>query len=290
MTAASATHVIEVNEANFQETIVGRSATTPILLDLWAEWCGPCKTLGPILEGLAAEYGGAFVLAKVDVDQNPQLAQSLGAQSIPMVLAVFEGGIVDQFVGALPKADVRRFVDKVLDACGVVVGPAAAAEPVPADPEEALAFWSARLEKDPADGAALLQIGRLHLAAERTAEARETLGRVTALMPEYNAALAALSLGSLWAEVEAAGGVSALQARLARSPEDGEARYLMGLADAVHGRFVTSLQALTELVSTARGDLRDKARAAAATILEAAGRDDAQVEKLRRRLAGLVLI
>jgi putative thioredoxin len=287
--SASGTHVIDVNEANFQEAIVGRSATTPILVDLWAEWCGPCKTLGPILEGLAAEYDGAFVLAKVDVDQNPRLAQSLGAQSIPMVLAVFEGGIVDQFVGALPKADVKRFVDKVLDACGVSVGPAAA-EPVPTEPDAAMAYWSARLDKDAADGAALLQIGRLHLAAERTAEARETLSRVTALMPEYNAAQAALSLGSLWAEVEAAGGVSALQARLAKSPEDGEARYLIGLADAVHGRFVSSLQALTELVSTGRGDLRDKARAAAATILEAAGRDDAQVEKLRRRLAGLVLI
>ncbi|MEZ4269178.1 MAG: tetratricopeptide repeat protein [Myxococcota bacterium] len=289
MTAPSAPHVVDVNEANFQEVIVGRSAQTPILVDLWAEWCGPCKTLGPILEGLAAEYDGAFVLAKVDVDQNPRLAQSLGAQSIPMVLAVFEGGIVDQFVGALPKADVKRFVDKVLETCGVSVGPAAA-EPVPTDPEAAEAFWTARLEKDAADGAALLHLGRLYLAAERTDEAKATLGRVTALMPEYNAAQAALSLGSLWAEVEAAGGVASLNARLAASAEDEEARYLMGLADAVHGRFVQSLQALTGLVATSRGDRRDKARAAAATILEAAGRDDAQVEKLRRKLASLVLV
>jgi putative thioredoxin len=287
--ADSPTHVIDVHEANFQEVIVGRSSQTPILIDLWAEWCGPCKTLGPILEGLAAEYGGAFILAKVDVDKNPRLAQSLGAQSIPMVLAVFEGGIVDQFVGALPKADVKRFIDKVLESCGVSAGPAAA-EPVPTDPEQAEVFWQARLAKDAADGAALLQLGRLRLAAERTDEAREFLGRVTAMMPEYNAAQAALNLGSLWAEVQAAGGVAAIQARVAGGAEDGEAVYLLGLADAVHGRFVQGLKALVGLVGTARGELRDKARGAAATILEAAGRDDAEVEKLRRRLASLVLV
>ncbi|MCB9728981.1 MAG: tetratricopeptide repeat protein [Deltaproteobacteria bacterium] len=288
--AEHARHVIDVTEATFNDEVVHRSSRTPVIIDLWATWCGPCKTLGPILEGMAAEYGGAFVLAKVDVDQNPMLAQSMGAQSIPMVLAVFEGGIVDQFVGALPRADVKRFIDRVLERCGVSVAEAEDAPKAPSDPAEAEAFWKARVAKDAADGAALLQLGRLYLAGERGDEAREVLTRITATMPEYNAAQAALSLGSLWAEVQAAGGVDALAKRLRDAPEDGEARYLMALADSVHGRFVQGLQALVGLVGSARGELRDKARSAAATVLEAAGRDDEQVEKLRRKLASLVLV
>src|SRR5437899_265929 len=107
-------HVFDVTEATFETDVLERSRTVPVVMDLWAEWCGPCKQLSPILEKLAAEADGAWVLAKVDVDANPQLSAALQVQSIPMVLGVIGGQLVPGFLGALPEAQVRQWLDQVL--------------------------------------------------------------------------------------------------------------------------------------------------------------------------------
>jgi thioredoxin len=114
--AASSGTVIEVSEETFNTDVVERSRTTPIIMDLWAEWCGPCKQLSPVLEKLAAEAAGQWILAKVDVDANPQLSAALQVQSIPMVVAVLGGQLVDGFLGAMPEAQVRQWIDQVLAA------------------------------------------------------------------------------------------------------------------------------------------------------------------------------
>jgi thioredoxin len=114
--AGSATGVVrEVTDADFQDALE-LSLTVPVIVDLWAEWCGPCKQLSPVLEKLAVEYGGRFVVAKVDVDANPGLAQAFRAQSIPMVVTLLKGQAVPQlaFTGALPERQVRQFVEQVL--------------------------------------------------------------------------------------------------------------------------------------------------------------------------------
>jgi putative thioredoxin len=108
--------VFDVTEATFQADVVERSLNQLVVVDLWAEWCGPCKQLSPVLERLAAESGGAWVLAKVDVDANPRIAQLFGAQSIPTVVAIGGGQPVDAFSGALPEPEIRKWLNALLDA------------------------------------------------------------------------------------------------------------------------------------------------------------------------------
>ena len=107
------TGMTDVTDATFGTAVMERSMTVPVVVDLWAEWCGPCKTLGPIIEKVIDETGGAVELAKVDVDTNPQIAQAFNVQSIPAVFAIHEGKIVDSFVGAFPESTVREFVEKL---------------------------------------------------------------------------------------------------------------------------------------------------------------------------------
>ena len=137
---ASAT-VFEVTEETFNDDVVYRSRTTPVIVDLWAEWCGPCKQLSPVLEKLANEADGAWVLAKVDVDANPRLAQAFQAQSIPMVVAIIGGQMVDAFLGAMPEAEVKKWLTQVLsvaDQLGVQAAARPAGEEAGEDGEEAV--------------------------------------------------------------------------------------------------------------------------------------------------------
>src|SRR5580658_9539747 len=102
---------MDVTDATFQADVIERSATVPVVVDVWAPWCGPCTTLGPMIEKAGADTGGAVELAKVNIDENPRIAQSFAVQSIPAVFAISEGKVVDQFIGALPEAQVAAFVN-----------------------------------------------------------------------------------------------------------------------------------------------------------------------------------
>ena len=112
--------VLDVTDATFKEEVIDRSHQVPVVVDLWAAWCGPCRTLGPIIEKVVGETNGAVALAKVDVDANPEIAQAFRVQSIPAVFAIHEGKVVDTFVGALPEHAVREFVEKLAPGASVV--------------------------------------------------------------------------------------------------------------------------------------------------------------------------
>src|SRR6516162_8603863 len=130
--------VFDVSEDTFETDVLERSRTVPVVMDLWAEWCGPCKQLSPVLERLAAEAAGNWVLAKVDVDANPQLSAALQVQSIPMVVAVIGGQLVPGFLGALPEAQVRQWLGQVLEVAQQLGLPGAGGQP-PEGPEDGAA-------------------------------------------------------------------------------------------------------------------------------------------------------
>lgn len=162
---------IDVTDATFQSDVIDRSATAVVLVDLWAPWCGPCKTLGPILETVVAETGGKVVLTKVDIDQNPGIAQAFKVQSIPMVVGFVDGQPVDAFMGAQGEHEVREFVQRLL--------------PTPQDNllsslihagDEASLRQA--LEMDPANEDAIIALGELLVARGETDEALALLSRI----------------------------------------------------------------------------------------------------------------
>lgn len=161
----------DVTDATFQTQVIERSATVPVVVDLWAEWCGPCKTLGPILEKVIAETDGAVELAKVDVDANPQVSQAFRVQSIPAVVAIVDGRPVDQFLGAMPEAEVREFVQKLLPSKELTEIELL----VEAGDEDSLR-QALELERD--NVAAVVSLAELLAGEERGDEALELLERI----------------------------------------------------------------------------------------------------------------
>ncbi|MGN6692997.1 MAG: tetratricopeptide repeat protein [Aquihabitans sp.] len=163
--------MVDVTDATFETEIVAKSHEVPVVVDLWADWCGPCKTLGPILEDVIDETGGQVVLAKVDVDANPMLSQSFNVQSIPAVFAIKEGKIAGQFVGAQPEHVVRQFVESLLPS---------ADEQLVADLMEAgdeVALQQA-LVAVPGHPAATVALAELYVAEGRGEEALATLAKI----------------------------------------------------------------------------------------------------------------
>jgi putative thioredoxin len=160
---------MDVTDQTFQEEVLTRSSTVPVVVDLWAPWCGPCKTLGPMLEKAVADTNGAVALAKVNVDDNPRVAQTFAVQSIPAVFAISNGQVVDQFIGAVPEAQVTAFVQRLAPA------PSEADKLVSAGDEPSL---RKALELEPDNAGAIEALARLLIDRGEPAEALSILGRI----------------------------------------------------------------------------------------------------------------
>jgi len=280
-------HVFDATAANFEADVLQKSLETPVLVDFWAEWCGPCKTLGPILEKLAGEYNGAFLLAKVDVDREQELGAAFQVRSIPTVFLVKGGQLVDGFPGALPEGQLREFLRHH------GIEPAAApieeapAETAPADPHAEVVHLRAEAAAKPEDDSLKLDLALALLKTGAAREAEQLLDALPANLAHDDRAVRARSRLGFAALLDNAPPVEVLEAAIASNPDDLRARHLLGVQRIVAGESQAGLDQFLEMLRRDRGfddGLPRKSLIDAFRIIE----DEDLVGTYRRKMSSLL--
>jgi putative thioredoxin len=282
-----ASHVFDIDQQTFEAEVLQASMETPILVDFWATWCEPCKTLGPILEKLAAEFNGAFRLGKVDVDAQQELAAMFGVKSIPTVMLVSQGQVVDGFAGALPEGQLREFLGRHVQALEVDDADTVDEQTPTETPEAAINRIQQAIAAEPAKAELKLDLA---LALMRGGQADAASAELDALPANLATDARAQRLRSeleLARAAAAAPAADALQQRIDANPEDWEARDLLGLRLLQEGDAEGGLQQFLAILQKARdwndGQAKKRLLAAFATL------DDAElVGRYRRRMASLL--
>ncbi|MBO6895756.1 MAG: co-chaperone YbbN [Shimia sp.] len=286
----------DVSEATFMAEVVDASMTVPVIVDFWAPWCGPCKTLGPALEAAVTAAGGAVKMAKVNVDENQMIAGQMRVQSIPTVYAFWQGQPVDGFQGALPGSEIEAFVARVVEAAGGQVPDGgladalAAAEEMLAEGDAASAAetFAAIAEQDPENAEAFAGLARSYLALEQVDQAEAVINGVPdtiSAAAEIEAVRAQIELAR---QAENAGPVAELRAAVDADPDNHQAR--LDLAQALHGADMVE-EAVNELLELFRRDREwndGAAKAQLFTIFEALKPNDPVVLNGRRKLSSMI--
>ncbi|MHB8911052.1 MAG: thioredoxin [Lysobacter sp.] len=282
-------HVFDATTDGFEAEVLQKSMQTPVLVDFWAEWCAPCKQLGPILEKLAGDYHGAFELAKVDIDKEPQLGTAFQVRSIPTVFLVKDGQIVDGFPGALPEAQVREFLSHH------GVEPAAPLEPetatdagtAPPDPHADVERLRGEVAAAPDNDGLKLDLALALLQTGAAPEAERLLDALPANLSTDDRAQRARARLGFAALLNDAPPVAMLQTAIASNPDDLRARHLLGARHMAAGE---SEQALEQFIEMLRRDrafsdgLPRKALIDAFRVIE----DEDLVGRYRRKMASLL--
>ncbi|MET4677983.1 MULTISPECIES: thioredoxin [unclassified Luteibacter] len=280
-------HVFDATTAGFETDVIQASLETPVLVDLWAEWCGPCKSLGPILEKLAGEYNGAFRLAKIDVDAEQELAGMFGVRSIPTVILISGGQVVDGFAGALPEGQIREFLTKhgVAPAEAVVEAPAEVAAPETA--AEAINRLQQAIAAEPDRAELKLDLALALMRAGQVKPAQAELDALPANLATDARAVRLAKQLELASALDGAPSMAELRERVQTDDTDWEARDLLGVRLLIEGDAAEGLDQFLDILRRQRdwqdGQAKKRLLAAFATL-----EDAALVSAYRRKMASLV--
>jgi putative thioredoxin len=274
---------IEVSDENFESAVLERSKEVPILVDFWAPWCGPCRVLSPVLEKLADEYAGEFIVAKLNVDDNPALAGEFGIQGIPAVKLIKDGQLLSEFTGALPEPMLREFLAKFLPSATDKQAEAAVALEQEGKVAEAKGIYQAIVESEPTHAKALLGLGRILANEGDRPGALNCLEKISLVAEERKAAdrlIARLQLGGGADQDEAT-----LRAALAADPKNLQTRFNLAQGLAAGEKFEDALKEFLTIVKTDRSFQDDGARKAIVQVFEVLGSDHPLTEQYRSELA-----
>jgi len=280
-------HVFDATTETFETEVLQKSLQTPVLVDFWATWCGPCKTLGPILEKLAGEYHGAFELAKVDVDKEQQIAAAFQIRSVPTVFLVKGGQIVDGFPGALPEGQLREFLAQ--HGVTPLEAPADAAgdEPAPLDPQAQVAALRGAIAAEPDKDELKLDLVLALIKTGATAEAGPLLDALPANLATDDRAVRARARLDFGNALQGAPAADVLAARVQADGNDLEARHQLGIHHLLGGQDEAALEQFIEMLRIDRNfreGLPRKALIDAFRVVE----DEDLVGRYRRRMSSLL--
>jgi len=281
----------DTDTANFAVDVVNASKEVPVIVDFWAPWCGPCKTLGPMLEKLVREYGGRVKLMKINVDENQELAAQMRVQSIPMVVAFKDGRPVDGFQGAIPESQMRSFIERVTGGAGSPVDQALAEAQTALDDgdhETAMAIFAEVLQHDENNGAAHAGMARSLMASGAMDDAREYVDALEDKIrasKEIGAVVTALELAAEAAQAGDTGAINELRANLADNADDHETRYQLALALYGANKSDEAIDELIAIIKKKRDWNDDAARKQLLKIFEALGFTNPITVAGRRKLS-----